>query len=73
MISDKFTNKELAAYKKDQRNTDTPFKIIASGEKQPLRFATELEGWKFFHSHKGRCLFSYSTQFKIKYIAYKFK
>lgn len=55
----------------DKRNVDTPFKAIASGHLEPLRFATEKQAMTFFNTHTGRCLLSFNTNYSYKIIAYK--
>lgn len=67
------TTAQLAKLKKDSRNEETPFKIIASGIIQPLRFAEQDKAIDFYMNHKGTCLLSYSTNYEIKYLAYKYR
>jgi len=66
------TDKQLNQLRRDKRNDETPYKAIASGEIQPLRFATELEAFTFFHKHNGRCLLTHNTPEKVTFLAYKY-
>lgn len=61
----------VEAFLNDQRNIDTPYKIIASGC-PAQRFKTEQEARKFYNLHDGRALLSVTKNQKIKYLAYKF-
>lgn len=59
-------------HRTDIRNKKTPYKVIASGILEPLRFESEILAYSFFKKHKGRCLLSYNTDKSVKILAYKF-
>lgn len=62
----------LALYRKDQRDIETPYKVIADG-KGAQRFETEGAARGFFLEHDGRAIMSVTIGGKVKYLAYKFK
>lgn len=59
------------AYRKDERDVKTPYKVISSGN-AAKRFKTEQEARRFYNLHDGRALLSVTKNQKIKYLAYKF-
>lgn len=72
MQKNTLTDAQLRAMRCDKRNETKPYKVIAAGELQPLRFEKERDALAFFKSFNGRCLVSYNTNYSVHFIAYKF-